>query len=55
MFFSNYLLYVIIWEILVTVIETFIIKYSLKIERKMAIFTSIICNLCSFIVWLFIF
>ena len=55
MFFSNYLLYVIIWEILVTVIETFIIKYSLKIERKMAIFASIICNLCSFIVWLFIF
>ena len=55
MFFSNYLLYVIIWEILVTVIETFIIKYSLKIEQKMAIFASIICNLCSFIVWLFIF
>ena len=55
MFFSNYTLYVIFWEILVTVIETFIIKYSLKIERKMAIFASVICNLCSFLIWLFIF
>ena len=55
MFFSNYLLYVIFWEILVTVIETFIIKYSLKIDRKMAIFASIVCNLFSFLIWLFIF
>lgn len=54
-FFSNLVLYVILWEILVTVIETFIIKYSLKIDRKMAIFASIVCNLFSFLVWLFIF
>ena len=54
-FFSNYWVYVIFWEILVTIIETFIIKYSLKVERKMAIFASIVCNLCSFIIWLFIF
>ena len=54
-FFSNYWVYVIFWEILVTVIEIFIIKYSLKIDRKMAIFASIICNLCSFLFWLFIF
>jgi hypothetical protein len=54
-FFSNYRVYVIFWEILVTIIEVFIIKYSLKIDRKMAIFASIVCNLCSFIIWLFIF
>lgn len=53
-FFNNYWIYVIFWEILVAAIEVFIIKYSLKIERKMAIFASIVCNLCSFIVWLFI-
>lgn len=55
MFFSDYWFYAIFGEILVTVIEVFIIKYSLKIERKMAIFASIICNLSSFLVWLFIF
>lgn len=54
MFFSNYWVYVISWEILVTIIETFIIKYSLKIERKMAILASIVCNLCSFLFWLII-
>lgn len=54
-FFSSYLVYVLFWEILVTAIETFIIKYSLKIERKMAIFASVVCNLCSFLIWLFIF
>lgn len=54
-FFSNYWIYVIVGEILVTIIETFIIKYSLKIERKMAILASVICNLCSFLIWLFIF
>ena len=54
-FFSNYRIYVIFWEVLVTAIEVFIIKYSLKIDRKMAIFASVACNLFSFIVWLFIF
>lgn len=54
-FFSNYWIYVIFWEILVTIIETFIIKYSLKIDWKMAIFASAVCNLCSFLFWLFIF
>ena len=54
-FFSNYRVYVIFWEILVTVIETFIIKYSLKIERKMAVFASVACNLCSFLAWIFMF
>lgn len=55
MFFSNYWVYVIFWEIFVTVIEVFIIKYSLKIERKMAILASVACNLCSFLFWLIIF
>ena len=54
-FFKFYLVYVVFWEIFVMIIETFIIKYSLKVERKMAIFASIVCNLCSFLVWLFIF
>ena len=54
-FFSNYRIYVIFWEVLVTAIEVFIIKYSLKIDRKMAIFASVACNLCSFLIWLFIF
>jgi hypothetical protein len=53
MFFSNYWIYVIFWEILVTIIEVFIIKYILKIKREMAIFASVLCNLCSFLVWLF--
>ena len=54
-FFNNYWVYAIFWEIFVMIIETFIIKYSLKIERKMAIFASVVCNLSSFFVWLFIF
>jgi len=54
-FFNNYWVYVIFGEILVTAIEVFIIKYSLKVERKMAIFASIVCNLCSFLFWLLVF
>ncbi len=54
-FFSNYWVYVIFGEILVTAIEVFIIKYSLKVERKMAMFASVICNLCSFLFWLLVF
>ena len=54
-FFSNYWICMIIWEILATIIETFIIKYSLKIRWGMAIFASILCNLISFLIWLFIF
>lgn len=43
--------YIIIWELLVTFIEVFILKYWLKISRWKAILASIICNLCSFLIW----
>ena len=43
--------YVVIWEILVTFIEVFILKYWLKISRWKAILASIICNLSSFVIW----
>jgi len=49
----KWLLYVIIWEILVTVIETVIIKYWLKISWIKAIIASVICNILSFIAWSF--
>ena len=41
--------YTVIWEVLVTLIEIFIIKYWLKISRWKAILVSILCNLCSYI------
>lgn len=44
--------YMIIWEVLVTLIEVFVIKYWLKISWWKAILASIICNLCSFLFWL---
>lgn len=47
--------YTIIWELLVTIIEIFIIKYWLKISRWKAILASVICNLCSYLFGLFIF
>lgn len=46
--------YMVIWELLVTIIEVFIIKYWLKISRWKAILASVVCNLCSFLIWLFI-
>lgn len=47
--------YMVIWELLVTIIEVFIIKYWLKVSRRKAILTSVICNLFSYLIWLFIF
>lgn len=47
--------YTVIWELLVTLIEIFIIKYWLKVSRWKAILASIICNLCSYLIWLSIF
>lgn len=41
--------YMVIWELLVTLIEIFIIKYWLKVSRGKAIIASIICNLCSYL------
>jgi len=54
-FIKDYTLYTIVWELLVIFIEIFIIKYWLKISRWKAILASVICNLCSFLFWLFIF
>lgn len=47
--------YIIIWELSVTLIEIFIIKYWLKISRTKAIIASIVCNLCSYLLGLLIF
>lgn len=47
--------YTVIWELIVTLIEVFIIKYWLKISRGKAILASIVCNLCSYLLWLIVF
>jgi hypothetical protein len=47
--------YMVIWELLVTIIEVFIIKYWLKISRWKAILASTMCNVFSFIVWIIVF
>lgn len=46
--------YTIIWELSVTFIEVFIIKYWLKVSRGKAIIASILCNLCSYLLGLLI-
>ncbi len=55
LFVTDGTIYMIVWELAVTLIEIFIIKYWLKVSRGKAIFASIVCNLCSFLAWLFIF
>lgn len=55
LFVTNETIYVVVWELAVTLIEIFIIKYWLKISRGRAVLASVICNLCSFLFWLFIF
>lgn len=55
LFVTDGIIYMVIWELVVTLIEIFIIKYRLKISRGKAILASIICNLCSFLFWLLIF
>jgi len=52
MFIKNWVEYTVIWELLVTLVEIFIIKYWLKISRWKAIVLSIVCNLCSYLLWL---
>jgi hypothetical protein len=47
--------YTVIWELLVTIIEVFIIKYWLKISRGKAILVSVICNISSYLVWFYLF
>ena len=55
LFITDEIAYMVIWELLVTLIEIFIIKYWLKISRWKAILASIICNLFSFFFWLLVF
>jgi len=46
--------YTVVWELLVTLIEVFIIKYWLKISWWKAILASVVCNLCSYALGLLI-
>lgn len=55
LFITDKVGYTIIWELSVTLIEIFIIKYWLKVSRTKAIIASIVCNLCSYLLGLLIF
>ena len=55
LFINDGVEYMVIWESLVTLIEIFILKYRLKISRWKAISVSVVCNLCSFLIWLLLF
>jgi len=55
LFVTDETIYMVAWELVVTLIEIFIIKYWLKISRGKAILASVICNLCSFLLWLLVF
>lgn len=50
--FHNYTVYAIVWEVFVTFVEVFIIKYLLDINRQKATIASIACNLFSVIIGL---
>ena len=52
---DNHIIFTVVWEAIVTLIEVFIIKYWLKISRGKAILASIVCNLCSYLLWLIVF
>ena len=47
--------YTLIWEPLAIFLETFILKYWLKISWKRAIMASIVCNVASYAMWFYIF
>ena len=49
LFITGEVRYMIIWELIVTLIEIFIIKYWLKVSRIKAIIASILCNLWSYL------
>jgi len=55
LFVVDWVEYMVIWELAVTLIEIFIIKYWLKVSRGKAILASVVCNLCSFLFWLLVF
>ena len=52
LFIKDWVEYIVIWELLVTLVEIFIIKYWLKVSRWKAILASVVCNLCSCLLWL---
>ena len=54
LFIKDWVEYTVIWELLVTLIEIFIIKYWLNVSRWRAILSSITCNLCSYLLWLLV-
>jgi len=54
LFITDGMWYAVIWELLVTLIEVFIIKYWLKISWWKAILASVVCNLCSYALGLLI-
>jgi len=54
LFIKDWVEYTVIWELLVTLIEIYIIKYWLKISRRKAILASVVCNLCSYLFGLFL-
>ena len=53
LFITDGVEYTVIWELLVTLIEIFIIKYWLKVSRGKAIIASIVSNLCSYLFGVF--
>jgi hypothetical protein len=55
LFVVDEIIYTVIWELSIVLIEVFIIKYWLKVSRWKAILASVICNLYSFLVWLLVF
>ena len=52
LFIKDWVEYTVIWELLVTLIEMFVIKYWLKISRWKAILASVVCNFCSYLLGL---
>ena len=55
LFITDERIYMIAWELSVTLIEIFIIKYWLKVSRGKAVIASIVCNVCSYLFWLLLF
>jgi len=55
LFVTDEIIYMVVWELAVSLVEIFIIKYWLKISRWKAVLASVICNLCSFLFWLLVF
>ena len=55
LFIKDWIKYTVIWELVVILIEIFIIKYWLKVSRWKAILASFICNLCSYLLGLLVF